>query len=132
VLRDRSRGTTETVPAESLFALIGALPHTDWLSGTLVRDDRGYVVTGSDLEGEGWPLARPPLRFETSMPGVFAVGDVRHASVKRVASAVGEGSAVVMYVHEVLAQHREEAAPFPADGARARNVDGAELGSARP
>jgi thioredoxin reductase (NADPH) len=83
-----------------LFALIGALPHTAWLDGAVYRDDHGFVVTGPDLPPRAWPPGRPPLQFETSLPGVFAVGDVRANSVKRVASAVGEGAVVMHIVHE--------------------------------
>jgi len=89
--------------------LIGAEPHTDWLQGTVACDQRGYLLTGRDLIAAGrppagWPLARPPLFLETSLPGVFAAGDVRHRSVKRVASAVGEGAIAVQLVHEYLAE----------------------------
>ncbi len=106
VLRNKTEGTTETVPAEMLFVLIGAVPHTEWLAGSIECDRHGYIVTGADLNlaEAGWSIRRPPLRFETSMPGVFAVGDVRFGSVKRVASAVGEGSAVLRYVHDYLIQ----------------------------
>jgi len=103
-VRDRRTGGLETLPARILFALIGARPHTDWLAGTVARDERGYLLTGRYLADGAWPLARRPRRFETSMPGVFAVGDVRHESAKRVASAVGEGSVAVQYVHEYLAE----------------------------
>jgi thioredoxin reductase (NADPH) len=107
VLRDSASGRTETVPAVALFVLIGAEPRTDWLPREVVRDDRGYVVTGKDVSRygqprRGWYLGRLPLLLETSMAGVFAVGDVRHGSVKRVASAVGEGSIAVQLVHEYL------------------------------
>lgn len=102
-LRDVARGVDEDVPAELLFVLIGAMPRTDWLDG-VVRRERGYVVTGTELErAGGWPLARAPMRYETSLPGVFAAGDVRWGSVKRVASAVGEGAVTVQMVHEYLA-----------------------------
>jgi thioredoxin reductase (NADPH) len=103
-------GATETVPAAALFILIGAQPHTEWLAGTLQRDQHGFVLTGPDLLGDGrpppgWPLDRPPLPLETSLPGVFAAGDVRHRSVKRVASAVGEGSIAIQLVHDYLGEH---------------------------
>ena len=91
VLRDRTTGTTETVPASGLFVLIGAKPHTQWLPDEIVRDESGYVRTG----GSG-------RQFETSMPGVFAVGDVRSGSVKRVASSVGDGAVAIRIVHEYL------------------------------
>jgi thioredoxin reductase (NADPH) len=108
-LRDNTDGTTQTVPATALFVMIGAEPRTEWLDGVVERDPRGYLLTGHDLLRDGrppaaWPLARPPLLFETSVPGVFAAGDVRHRSVKRVASAVGAGAIVVQLVHEYLAE----------------------------
>ena len=112
-LRDRHTGATRTVPASAVFVLIGAEPRTDWLDGVVERDERGYVLTGRDLRGVGgrvpggWPLQRPPLLLETSLPGVFAAGDVRYRSVKRVASAVGEGSIAVQLVHEYLAEPRD-------------------------
>jgi len=99
-------GDTTTVPADALFLLIGASPHTGWLPPEVARDEQGYVVTGPDVAGDhagtGWRLERPPLMFETTVPGVFAVGDVRAQSVKRVASAVGEGSVVIQQVHQYL------------------------------
>lgn len=107
VLQNRLTGETETVPAAALFVLIGATPHTDWLPPQVQRDPQGYIITGQDLirDGQfpaGWSLHRTPLLFETSMPGVFAVGDVRHRSVKRVASAVGEGSIAIQLIHQYL------------------------------
>jgi thioredoxin reductase (NADPH) len=112
VLRRNSDGTTRTVPATALFVMIGAEPRTEWLAGAVDRDPQGYVLTGHDLLRDGrppatWPLARPPLLFETSVPGVFAAGDVRHRSVKRVASAVGAGAIVVQLVHEYLAEQQD-------------------------
>ncbi|HKH25792.1 MAG TPA: FAD-dependent oxidoreductase [Acidimicrobiia bacterium] len=99
-------GDTTTVPADALFLLIGASPHTEWLPPEVARDELGYLVTGPDVAGDrgatGWRLERPPLMFETTVPGVFAVGDVRAQSVKRVASAVGEGSVVIQQVHQYL------------------------------
>jgi thioredoxin reductase (NADPH) len=108
-LRDRHTGVTRTVAASAVFVLIGAEPRTDWLDGVVDRDERGYVLTGRDLLRDGrpppsWPLERPPLLLETSLPGVFAAGDVRYRSVKRVASAVGEGSIAVQLVSEYLAE----------------------------
>jgi thioredoxin reductase (NADPH) len=106
VLRDRDGGTEE-VPATALFVMIGGEPRTEWLT-EVERDDRGYILTGHDLLRSGrlpagWPHRRPPLLLETSLPGVFAAGDVRYRSVKRVASAVGEGAVAVQLVHQYLA-----------------------------
>ena len=106
-LKDTTTGSAETVPAGALVVLIGARPHTDWLPPDIGRDGHGFVVTGSDLaEGQDpaarWALPRPPFPFETSLPGVFAAGDVRHGSVKRVASAVGEGSIASTQVTQYL------------------------------
>lgn len=100
-------GETTTEPVSWLFAFIGAAPRTDWLEGTLDRDERGFVLAGPDLVAEGrtpsrWDLDRPPYHLETSMPGVFVAGDVRSDSVKRVASAVGEGAMAVTLVHRYL------------------------------
>jgi thioredoxin reductase (NADPH) len=106
VLRHRISGATDTIPAAGLFILIGAQPHTSWLPDAVQRDRWGFILTGADLLATppgSWP-ARAPLPFETSLPGVLAVGDVRHQSTKRVASAVGEGSVAVRQVHEYLAQ----------------------------
>ena len=104
-LKDRRTGADETLPAAAVFVLIGAQPHTDWLQDVVVRDSWGYVATADDLVAMGVarPDGRAPLPFETSLPGVFAVGDVRHGSIKRVASAVGEGSAAIRSVHDYLA-----------------------------
>ena len=102
LIRDRDSGQTESVSAAGLFILIGAEPFTGWLPGAIWRDQWGYIVTGPDAAPR-WPLPRAPFPFETTAPGVFAVGDVRHGSVKRVASAVGEGSIAVRLVHDYLA-----------------------------
>jgi thioredoxin reductase (NADPH) len=99
-LQDSKTGREWTEPAGGLFVLIGADPHSDWLADTVERDSRGFLVTGSDIVQ--WPLDRAPLPQETSTPGVFAAGDVRHGSVKRVASAVGEGAAAIQQVHRYL------------------------------
>jgi thioredoxin reductase (NADPH) len=102
-LEDLETGQRKEVAAAAVFILIGAEPHTEWLRDVLQRDARGYILTGSDVPQHAWPLARLPLPFETSLPGVFAVGDARHGSVKRVAGAVGEGSVAVGSVHQYLA-----------------------------
>jgi thioredoxin reductase (NADPH) len=100
-------GTVERTPATSMFIFIGAQPKTDWLDGIVERDSRGFVLTGGDLTNGGrrpknWSLDREPYLLETSVPGVFAIGDVRHGSVKRVASSVGEGAIAVQFVHQHL------------------------------
>ena len=104
-LRDLNTGQTETVDAGQLFIFIGAAPGTGWLDGVLARDDHGFVLAGPDLTEDDlveWTLDRPPYHLETSVPGVFATGDVRSQSAKRVASAVGEGAMAVMLVHRYL------------------------------
>jgi thioredoxin reductase (NADPH) len=88
------------VPADAVFVLIGARPHTDWLPDEVARDRFGFVITGT--AGADWSLERPPFPFESSLPGVFAIGDVRSESVKRVASAAGEGSVAIQQVHQYL------------------------------
>jgi thioredoxin reductase (NADPH) len=99
---------TESVAAEYLFAFLGAAPRTEWLEGIVARDERGFVITGSDLDPathlRDWPLERAPYMLETNVPGIFACGDARHDSVKRVASAVGEGSVSVSFMHQILAE----------------------------
>jgi thioredoxin reductase (NADPH) len=107
--RDSARGEQIAVDIRHVFLMIGALPNTKWLDGCLSLDAKGFVKTGLDLTPEdlvarAWPLRRPPMLFETSLPGVFAVGDVRAQSVKRVAAAVGEGSVSVQLLHRVLAE----------------------------
>jgi thioredoxin reductase (NADPH) len=102
-------GTNETVPASALFIFIGAQPKTAWLDGVVERDGNGFILTGADLmkdgkRPKGWPLDRDPGLLETSVPGIFAVGDVRHGSVKRVASGVGEGSIAIQFVHQYLSK----------------------------
>ena len=106
-LADRVTGAEEEVPTSWLFVFIGAMPRTDWLGPYVARDDKGFVLTGQELLGSthasDWPLSRPPFALETSVPGVFAAGDVRLDSMKRVASAVGEGAMSVYLVHRYLA-----------------------------
>jgi thioredoxin reductase (NADPH) len=99
----------ERVPASSMFIFIGASPRTDWLGSVVERDDRGFILTGPDLlwngaRPKGWTLDRDPFLLETNIPGIFAVGDVRHGSVKRVASGVGEGSVAVQFIHQYLSK----------------------------
>jgi thioredoxin reductase (NADPH) len=108
-LRDVDSGQTEQVDAQWVFVFIGAAPRTDWLDGTVLRDERGFILAGPDLTSdgrppEGWELDRPPYHLETSVPGVFVAGDARSESAKRVASAVGEGAMAVMLVHRYLEQ----------------------------
>ena len=108
VLEDRQSGERQTVPADAVFALIGAQPRTDWLGDKVARDQLGFILTGPDLLGEGtgtdgtWSQDRQPMPHETSLPGVFAAGDVRQGSVKRVASAVGEGAVTIPLIHRRL------------------------------
>jgi thioredoxin reductase (NADPH) len=99
----------ERVPAGAMFIFIGALPKTDWLADVVERDERGFILTGPDLirdgrRPKGWALERDPFLLETNVPGLFAVGDVRHGSVKRVASGVGEGSVAVQFIHQYLSK----------------------------
>ncbi|WP_037676752.1 FAD-dependent oxidoreductase [Streptomyces griseus] len=108
-LRDVASGETERVDAQWMFVFIGAAPLTDWLDGTVLRDERGFILAGPDLTPDGrppagWELDRPPYHLETNVPGVFVAGDARAESAKRVASAVGEGAMAVMLVHRYLEQ----------------------------
>jgi thioredoxin reductase (NADPH) len=105
--RNKNTGETETHPIRHVFLMTGAIPNTVWLHGCVVLDDNGFIKTGPDLSKDDlsraqWPLERPPFLLETSLPGVFAVGDARGGNIKRVASAVGEGSIAVAFVHRVL------------------------------
>jgi thioredoxin reductase (NADPH) len=106
VLRDRESGRKETVNADGLFLMIGAHPHTDWLPSEIERDAGGFVLTGPDVDKARWSAERDPLLLETSLPRVFAAGDVRHGSVKRVASAVGEGSVAIQLLHRLAVDDR--------------------------
>jgi thioredoxin reductase (NADPH) len=107
--RDGQSGSVEPHPIRHVFLMTGGVPNAVWLRGCVALDAHGFVKTGPDLSQEdlaaaGWPLSRPPHLLETSLPGVFAVGDVRGNSIKRVASAVGEGSIAISFVHRVLAE----------------------------
>jgi thioredoxin reductase (NADPH) len=104
LLHDRALETDTTVPADALFVLIGARPNTGWLPAELARDERGFLLAGDELPADAWPLERRPLPLETSMPGVLAAGDARRGSVKRVASAVGEGAIAAGALHTLLAE----------------------------
>jgi thioredoxin reductase (NADPH) len=110
-VNDATRGEKQTVPTQGLFIFIGAQPHTDWLSGVVARDTYGFILTGPDLmmhdghnnnRPKGWNLDRQPFLLETNIPGIFAAGDVRSGSLKRLASGVGEGSIAVQFVHQYL------------------------------
>jgi thioredoxin reductase (NADPH) len=105
--RNNQSGQTEEHKIRHIFVMTGAAPNTHWLDGCVALDAKGFINTGPDLSPENlsaahWPLARPPYLFETSLPGVFAVGDVRGGSIKRVASAVGEGSIAISFIHKAL------------------------------
>ncbi len=103
--RDKTTSEVSTHPVQHVFIMTGASPRTEWLRGCLALDDKGFILTGRDLDQNPlWPLARPPQMLETSLPGVFAVGDVRAGNVKRVASAVGEGAISIHLVHRALAE----------------------------
>jgi len=129
VLRESRTGEDKTVAADALFVLIGADPHTDWLPPQIARNASGFLLTGEEFPDGNWPLQRRPYPLETSMPGVLAAGDVRHSSIKRVASAVGEGSIAIQLVQTLLAnewpgagQPPEAAAPG-ANGASPRRLE---------
>jgi thioredoxin reductase (NADPH) len=103
-LRIQGPDGEEVLEADACFVFIGASPRTDWLDGVLARDERGFILAGRDAQANGWPLQREPYVLETSVPGVFVAGDVRARSIKRVASAVGEGSMAVSLIHEYLVE----------------------------
>jgi thioredoxin reductase (NADPH) len=108
IWRDKASGETSVHEIRHVFIMAGASPRTDWLKGCLALDNKGFILTGRDLdtatEAPVWPLTRSPQMLETSLPGVFAVGDVRSGNVKRVASAVGEGAIAIHLVHRTLAE----------------------------
>lgn len=106
-LEDLDEGTSEHVAADGLFCLLGAEPDCDWLPERLVRDDHSFILTGRDVPRERWIDGLPPTSLETAVPGIFAVGDVRSGSMKRVASAAGEGASVLPLVHAHLERLRE-------------------------
>jgi thioredoxin reductase (NADPH) len=108
-MKNTETGETETVPAHSLFIFIGAAPKTEWLGSLVERDRRGFILSGPDLmqdgkRPKGWRPERDPFLLETSIPGIFVAGDVRHGSIKRCASAVGEGSIAVQFVHRYMSE----------------------------
>jgi thioredoxin reductase (NADPH) len=109
-IRDRASNAVETISVKLLFVLIGVTPHTDWLASAVQRDTKGFIVTGHDVNLGTWPVGRTPMNFETSIPGMFAAGDVRLGSMKRVASAVGEGAGAVQNVHQYLEELQKTAA----------------------
>ena len=116
---DRATGATRREACAGLFVFIGADAETDWLPHAVVRDARGFVLTGADMEKTGiWSEARDPYLLETSVPGIFACGDVRFSPVKRVAAAVGEGSMAIAFVHQYL-RYAEEAAEGRRERSRA-------------
>jgi thioredoxin reductase (NADPH) len=106
-LKNNQTGDIETVPADAIFIFIGAVPHTDIVAGIVERSDAGFILTGPDLIRDGrrpktWKLQRDPFLMETSVPGIFAAGDVRHGVIRRVASAVGQGAIAVSLIHKYL------------------------------
>ena len=92
----------EALDVDACFVFIGAQPRTDWLEGVVARDERGFILAGRDAQAAGWALPREPYTLETTVPGVFVAGDVRARSIKRVASAVGEGSMAISLIHDYL------------------------------
>jgi thioredoxin reductase (NADPH) len=125
VVRNRTDGTVDRIPTTGLFVMIGAEPHTEWLDGTVQRDERGFILTGNDLDPDrddtsNWPLERAPTLLETSIPGIFAAGDIRHGSVKRVTTAMGEGATVIQLVGQHLETDPGSSAVAMASAAIAR------------
>jgi thioredoxin reductase (NADPH) len=107
VIKDNDTGDTETVPAAALFVFIGAKPHSDFVADVVERNGAGFILTGPDLIYDGrrpknWRLNRDPFLLETSVPGIFAVGDIRQGAIRRVASAVGQGATAISFVHQYL------------------------------
>jgi thioredoxin reductase (NADPH) len=123
VLEERATGRRAHVAAAALFVEIGGEPHTDWLPESVARDERGYILTERDASTNPgrpmWPLERSPFSLETSVPGVFAAGDVRHGTAKRVAPAIGEGAVAIRSVHEYLGQRERPERSTPALAAAA-------------
>jgi len=127
VVREGSSGVCERIAAAGLFVMIGAVPRTEWLDGTIARDSEGFVLTGPDLtadnaQASAWPLERSPMLLETSVPGVFAAGDVRYGSIKRVTTAMGEGATVVHLVHRYLEEVEAGATERQSPARRAAGV----------
>ena len=132
LVRTRSSGAVERIQTEGLFVMIGAEPHTEWLDGTLQRDQAGFILTGNDLDLDRdapstWPLERAPGLLETSIPGVFAAGDIRHGSVKRVTTAMGEGATVIQLIHHHLEESQDQDKPRTTSSDKATH-----FGSRRP
>jgi thioredoxin reductase (NADPH) len=128
VIENRATGRRRREPTEALFVFIGADAETTWLPQVVIRDGRDYLCTGRDVmdlvagQQGSWPLSRDPYLLETSVPGVFAVGDVRHGSVKRVASGVGEGSMAIAFVHQYLVDSPPLTEPVEAGSAVATDA----------
>ena len=120
-VRDRATDEVSRHPSRGLFIFIGADAETAWLPDEIALDPRGFVLTGADIDPERWTLARDPFLLETSVPGIFACGDVRYAPVKRVAAAVGEGSMAIAFVHQHLRESARSAAGSPDDTHRPRS-----------